>query len=104
MKTYHMAYILEEIGKNLKKARQGKRLSQRALSTASGVPQGHISKIEAGTVDLRLSSLIALARIVDLELMLVPRKYVPAVQSIVRQDSADQEPRPVYRLEEDDDG
>ncbi|WP_119272276.1 helix-turn-helix domain-containing protein [Taklimakanibacter deserti] len=98
-----MAYIVEDIGKDLKKARQGKGLSQRALSAASGVPQGHISKIETGTVDLRLSSLIELARILDLELMLVPRKYIPAVQSIVRQASADQNQRPAYTLDEDDD-
>jgi hypothetical protein len=35
-------------------------------------------------VDLRLSSLIELARVLGLELALVPRKSVPAVNSIVR--------------------
>jgi hypothetical protein len=48
------------------------------------VPQGHISKIENGAVDLRVSSLVALARVLDLELTLVPRKSIPAVNSIVR--------------------
>ena len=59
-------------------------LSQRDLSTKSGVPQAQISKFENGTVDLRLSSLVALFRALGLELELVPRKSVPAVQSIVR--------------------
>jgi len=68
----------------LRNARQNKGLSQRDLGAVSGVPQSHISKIEKGAVDLRLSSLIELARALDLELVLVPRPAVPAVQSIVR--------------------
>ena len=79
-----MSYLNDQILKNLKRARKSKGLSQRELSTRSGVPQGHISKIENGAVDLRVSSLVALARALDLELELVPRKTVPAVQSIVR--------------------
>ncbi len=79
-----MDYLIEHIAKALKEARGNKGLSQRALSKKSGVPQGHISKIENGAVDLRLSSLIQLARVLDLELALVPRKIVPAVQSIIR--------------------
>ncbi len=70
--------------KGLRGARRRKGLSQRALSAKSGVPQSHISKIEKGGVDLRVSSLIALARVLDLELALVPKKSLPAIQSIVR--------------------
>ena len=47
----------------------------------------NISKIENGGVDLRISSLVGLARVLDLELALVPRKSVPAVNSIVRSTS-----------------
>jgi len=79
-----LAYISDKLLKSLREARQRKGLSQRALSAKSGVPQSHISKIESGAVDLRVSSLIGLARILDLELELVPKKNVPAVQSIVR--------------------
>ena len=79
-----MNYLNEQLLKSLKEARKRKGLSQRELSTKSGVPQSHISKIENGGVDLRVSSLIALARVLDLELALVPRKTVPAVKSIVR--------------------
>lgn len=68
----------------LRAAREAKGLSQRELSARSRVPQAHISKIENGAVDLRLSSLVALARVLDLELTLVPRKVLSAVQSIVR--------------------
>jgi len=79
-----MSYLNDQILSSLKKARKAKGLSQRELSAKSGVPQSHISKIENGAVDLRVSSLIAIARTLDLELELVPRKTVPAVQSIVR--------------------
>lgn len=68
----------------LKAARTKKGLSQRALSQLVGMPQSHISKIEAGQVDLQLSSLTELARVLELELRLVPRKALPAVDSVVR--------------------
>jgi transcriptional regulator with XRE-family HTH domain len=79
-----MNYSTEEIAKTLKEARKSKGLSQRELSVKSGVPQSHISKIESGAVDLRVSSLTSLARDLGLELALIPRKTVPAVNSIVR--------------------
>lgn len=79
-----MNYTTDPIAKTLKHAREAKGLSQRAMSNLAGVPQGHISKIENGTVDMRVSSLIELARALDLELTLVPRKSVSAVRSIVR--------------------
>ena len=79
-----MTYLNDQILESLREARQRKGFSQRELSAKSGVPQSHISKIESGAVDLRVSSLVALARVLDLELELVPKKTVPAVKSIVR--------------------
>ena len=75
---------IDEISRTLKAAREAKGLSQRALAKMAGVPQSHISKIENTGVDLRISSLAEIARALDLELTLVPRKTVPAVKSIVR--------------------
>lgn len=79
-----MSYIAEQIAETLQNARKQKGLSQRALSARTGVPQSHISKIESNAVDLRLSSLAAIAHALDLELALVPRKAVPAVKSVTR--------------------
>lgn len=79
-----MTITTQHIAKTLLEARQRKGLSQRALADLAGVPQSHISKIESGAVDLRLSSLIELSRALDLELALVPRSALPAVQSIAR--------------------
>jgi predicted transcriptional regulator len=99
-----MPYSTEYIAAELKKARINKGLSQRSLSTLSGVPQSHISKIESGAVDLRVSSLIELTRSLELDLMIVPRAAIPAVQSIIRAvyRPSDQEIRPMYSLDEDD--
>lgn len=91
-----MHYEIEDIAKTLKTARESKGLSQRALSKKADVLQVQISKFENGAVDLRLSSLIALARVLDLELTLVPRKYVPAVRSMIK--SGDQ-PSPARNRE-----
>lgn len=74
-----------EIGRKLRQARNAKGLSQAVLAKRAGVPQSHISKIENTGVDLRLSSLSEIARALDLELMLVPRKVVLATQSLIRQ-------------------
>lgn len=79
-----MNYEMESLASTLKHAREAKQLSQRELSKRTGVPQSHISKIEKSGVDLRVSSLSAIANALDLELALVPRKAVPAVKSISR--------------------
>ncbi len=99
-----MGYSTEYISEKLKKTRESMGLSQRALSLKSGVPQGHISKIENGSVDLRLSSLVAIMRALELELALVPRKYLSAVNSIVGNLDSHRDggpPRPVYTLDEE---
>jgi len=97
-----MSYSTQYIAQQLKKSRKNMGISQRELSARAGVPQSHISKIESGNVDLRLSSLVAISRVLELELALIPRKYLSAVNSIVG--SADSEtgglpPRPAYSLD-----
>lgn len=60
------SYVTEEILRRLREDRVRRGFSQRELSARSVVPQSHISKIESGGVDLRISSLIALAHVLDL--------------------------------------
>lgn len=99
-----MNYAIEHITEQLKEARERKGLSQRELGKLVGVPQSHISKIESGAVDLRLSSLVELARALDLELTVVPRKSLAAVHSIARSGEAGSliQERAAYSLEDDD--
>ncbi|KKO46556.1 XRE family transcriptional regulator [Arsukibacterium ikkense] len=98
-----MSYVTEHILASLREARERKGFSQRELSARSGVPQSHISKIESGNVDLRLSSLIALARVLDLELLVAPKKSVPAIKSIIQSASehknGNEQVSPAYSLD-----
>ncbi len=106
MFIYIMTYASKPIIDALKAARQSAGLSQRQLSARTGLPQSHISKIENGRGDITLSTLIELARVLDLDVMLVPRKLVPAVANLGATGHTDEEaPRPAYMLddEEDDD-
>lgn len=97
-----MTLETDAIAMALRTAREKKGLSQRELSALSGVRQSQISMIEKGLVDLRLSSLIELARALDLELTLVPQSAVPAVlsfvQSIVRSAAPSSEAGQANRL------
>ena len=96
-----MDYSIQYIAEALRAARQVKGLSQRALSKLVQIPQSHISKIENGTVDLQISSLIELARALELDLFLLPRSLSPSVEALQR-NKKDPEQRAAYALQEDD--
>lgn len=96
-----MTYAIEDILRALKEAREAKGLSQRDLSARTGLPQSHISKIEVGGTDIRVSSLIEIARALDLELKLVPRRAIPAVDAVMRSNASVIAPLPAYRLDDD---
>ncbi|HJT71119.1 MAG TPA: helix-turn-helix transcriptional regulator [Terriglobales bacterium] len=75
---------------------------QRALGAAVGLPQPHISAIESGEIVPRFDTLLDIVRVLDLDLLLVPRSLVPAVQSLIR---AQKEPesveKPLYASDEE---
>lgn len=79
-----MSAGIEEIAASLREARIAKALTQQALGQRVGLPQSHISKIEKGAVDLKLSSLVEIARALGLEITLVPRNALPAVEGSLR--------------------
>ncbi len=62
--------------------RSAKRLSQIELGERLGFTQGTISRAENGH-DLRVSTLVELARALDLELMLIPRRFYNTVEALV---------------------
>ena len=83
----------------LKTARQAKGLKQAELGAKLGLPQSHLSNIERGGIDPRLSTVTEMARLLDLEPMLIPRELVPAVRGLLRGKSDD---APAWVAEEDD--
>jgi len=80
-----MTYQTLPFAEDLRRARDAKAWSQRELSAKAGMTQAHISRIERGDVDVRLSTFLELARLLDLELVLVPRNALTAVQALVRE-------------------
>jgi transcriptional regulator with XRE-family HTH domain len=102
-----MGYKSEHLVSQVRDARGASGLSQRALRERTGQTQSHISQIESGKMEPGLSSFIDMARALDLEVMLVPRKLVPGVSAWVRSQAtaqgASSEPRPAYTLDDGDD-
>ncbi len=92
---------MNEIIKALKSARLEKKLKQSELGGKLGLPQSHISKIEQGATDPRLSTVTDMARLLDLELVLVPRAMLPAIQAMIRGEREEQTPR--WQLDEEAD-
>jgi len=86
----------------LHQARRLRGLSQRALAAKIGITQSHLSRIEKGTVDLQLSTLLDLARVLELDVMIIPRGLVPAVHALTCGIRPDSGPPPKYALEDAD--
>ena len=86
----------------IRKARIKRGWGQRELGIRAGLPQPHISAIESGGVSPRFDTLIDIVRILDMDVVLVPRPLVPVVLSFIR---ADREPesieKPLYAVDED---
>ena len=78
-----------DLRQQIKNARTKRGWGQRELAAQVGLQQPHISAIESGQVVPRFDTLLDLVRVLNLDLLLVPRVLVPAVQSLIR---AQQEP------------
>ena len=90
---------MSKIIQSLKSARQEKGLTQAELGKKLGLPQSHISKIEQELTNPQLSTLRDMARILDLELTLVPRLMLPAVRSLLTSEETD---KPRWQPDEED--
>lgn len=90
---------MNEILKSLKKRRLELKLKQSELGSKLGLPQSHISKIEQGATDPRLSTVTDMARLLDQELLLVPRELLPVIKSLI---SGEDTQKPMWSLDEED--
>lgn len=77
--------------------RKKRKLSQTTLSQRLHTPQSHLSAIENGHVDPRLSTFTDLVALVGLVPMLVPREYYYAVKGLI---SDNPQPQPKIVLED----
>jgi len=67
----------------IRAARNTKGLTQEEVGAKMHCPQSYIARLESGQANMRLSSLIEMARLLDLELMLVPKQHVRMVESLI---------------------
>jgi len=93
---------IKEILDHLRVARFRKRLSQSDLAVKLGVPQSHISKIESGKINPTLGIVTEIARALDCELMLIPKKFAIAVKSTLQARTANSTTPPAYTLSDDE--
>lgn len=80
------------IGRLLAEERERRRISQGQLARSLGVSAANLSRIEHGA-DLRVSTLLEIARALGLEPMLVPKRAVPAVRSVIEELTAPETPQ-----------
>jgi transcriptional regulator with XRE-family HTH domain len=89
-----------EMRQSLKRAREQRGWSQREMASRVGLTQTHISGIESGKIVPRYDTLLELVRMLDSDLLLVPRNLVPIVLSLIRDqaqpDQGEGEERPLY--------
>lgn len=85
----------------LRETRLKRQLSQQELARKLGLRQRQVSDLERAAMDPRLSTIQNVARALDVELMLIPRYLISAVESLQRA-SSDSTKRPMYALDDSD--
>jgi transcriptional regulator with XRE-family HTH domain len=93
--------IARQVADVLREARLSRKLSQAELARRLGLRQRQISDLERATVDSRLSTIQNVARALGLELTLIPRHLISAVEALQRAGN-DAGKRPLYTLGDDD--
>ena len=91
VKTLRQKALPAELRRALLEARQKRGWSQRDLASHLGIGQRHISGIESGKIVPRYDTLLEIVRMLNRDLIMVPRTLVPVVQSLVRDHDRDQE-------------
>ena len=107
IKSLRLETLPEDMRRALKQVREKHGWSQRNLASRVGLTQKHISGIESGKIVPRYDTLLELVRILDWDLMMVPRALIPAVQSMnrdhLRPDGrGESEERPLYAIDNDE--
>ena len=105
MKPTRLNQLPDVVRREIIEARHKRGLSQAELGSRVGLPQMHISSIETGKIVPRYDTLLDLVRVLDLDLVMVPRALVPAVQALIRDyrnpssdNGASEGERPLYAL------
>lgn len=84
-----MSYATQDLLEQLRAARISLGISQKELGERVGLPQSNIARFESGKINPRLSNLLEIARALDMDLKLVPRRALPVIQGAMRASEMD---------------
>jgi transcriptional regulator with XRE-family HTH domain len=106
IKPARLSSLPEAMRRELKAARLKRGWSQAQLGQRIGLPQMHISSIETGKIVPRFDTLLDFVRVLNFDLLMVPRSLVPAVQALIRDQghNHETEERPLYAGDEEPEG
>ena len=95
----------ELLRRELVEGRRERGWTQAELGRRVGLPQMHISGIETGKIVPRYDTLSDLVRVLNRDLIVVPRRLVPAVLAMISDpDGGSEGERPLYADDGEDDG
>lgn len=83
IKPVRLDGLPQDMRHELKEARRKRGWSQAELGRRSGLPQMHISGIESGKIVPRFDTLLDLVRLLDYDLLMVPRALVPSLLALI---------------------
>jgi DNA-binding XRE family transcriptional regulator len=92
--------LLTELGLLFRQGRQRARLTQDQVASRAGLSRPSYRAIETGAAAARASTLINVARALGMEMMLIPKQLVPAVQAMLHAGDEDQ---PAFTADPEDD-
>ena len=94
--------LLKELGTLFRQARERAGLTQEEVAARAGLSRPRYRTIEAGEAAARATTLVNIARALNLEMMLIPKPLLPAVRSMLRPAEEDDQPAFIPDPVEDD--
>lgn len=83
----------------VRESRKEKGISQQKMAKSTGIRQPRISQIENGLVDPKLSEILSISQVLDIALLVSPRKFVEEMEYTLKEclmiDSRDKLPRSI---------
>jgi transcriptional regulator with XRE-family HTH domain len=106
MNAMRLQRLPDDLRREIREQRKAKGWSQHELAKKAGLAQRHISGIETGKVVPRYDTLLDILRVLDRDLILIPRELLSAVQALLRDHrnrsaQGQTEERPLYAVDED---
>jgi DNA-binding XRE family transcriptional regulator len=92
--------LLSELGHLFREGRRRAKLTQDQVALRAGLSRVSYRAVETGAAAPRASTLINIARALGMEMMLIPKEMVPAVQAMLRSGGDDQ---PAFTADPDED-